>query len=185
MPRKRGEEPELSGTGAPGMTVSVGKAARILDVSRDTLKLRAAEWGLTTFWDRRGRRYLISELEATRKGMLEPKPKDTVTLDFYSLEERFPLLDVYRFRIYRTGQNRGYIGLFVSRRYADVVKWLRENHGDGTYILKLLDEGEKMTRFNFALCITDVDEETQEMIDDLESIKSFTKIFREKTRQLE
>ena len=56
----------------------------------------------------------------------------------------------YRFRVYGTGINKGYLGCFVGEHADDVVFWLREEFGGGTYHLKLIDESGRMTGYNFA-----------------------------------
>ncbi len=96
------EEPE-------GMTVSVGEAARILGTSRSTLKRRSHEWGLRTFWDRRGRRYSVGELKKAREGVLKPRKPANLTLDIDSIRN-------YNCAI------RRHIGHFCESRYEKISK---------------------------------------------------------------
>jgi len=50
-------------------SVPVGKAAKMLGISRWTLIRHAKEWGLKFVWDRRGRRVPISWLKERLGGM--------------------------------------------------------------------------------------------------------------------
>ena len=167
-----------------GITVSVGEASRILGTSRSTLKRRASEWGLRTFWDGRGRRYSLKELEEVKGGVLKPRAPATTTLDLESIRG-YSIPGGYRFRVYRTGADRGYLGYFASEKYDDVISWLSYTFGAGTYYLKLLDERNMMTGYNF---IADVygplDEESRRQLEELEVIRTFTRIFRSQIRQM-
>ena len=148
--RQRGvpERKKLEIDTPEGMTVPVGQAARILGVSGSTLKRRASEWGLRTFWDRRGRRYSIVELEKLKHSPSSPRKPATVSLDFDSIME-YDIPGGYRFRVYGTGANKGYLGCFVGKQADDVIYRVRAEFGGGTYYLKLIDEDRRMTGYNF------------------------------------
>ena len=72
-----------------GVTVHPGRAAEILGVSVSSLKKRASEWGLHTFWEANGGRYSLIELEAAKLGVLEAVGPVMIILDFDSIAEYF------------------------------------------------------------------------------------------------
>jgi len=163
-----------------GMTVSIGNAAKILSVSASTIKRHEAEWGLHTFWDRRGRRYLIQDLEALRMGAPLPTPtaQDTEGMDDYLLG--------CRFRIYGTGLNKGYLGFFACQEYDELKDWLSQNFGAGTYYLKLLDEGNRMTGRNYTIEIEDPhDEENRAKLGAARDIRMLKSLLGIRKRKLE
>jgi len=162
-----------------GITVPVRKAARMLDVSVSTLKRRAAEWGLRTFWDKRGRRFLIGELEATKRGLLKPIKSDVVNNDFDSLMD-YTMPHGYRFRVYKTtGRNRGYIGCYCGSNIWEVEKIIQDEYGEGTYYLKLLDADYRMTGFTFTLELEDTpDKEVRNDCLEVELIESMAMFAR-------
>ena len=185
MRREQKQEPKSLEMDAPkGMTVSVGEAARILGVSRSTLKRKSGVWGLTTFWDGRGRIYSVNELGLVEKGILEPKKAATVSLDFEEIWNYSPLPGGYRFRIYGGAGNRGYLGCFGSRDPGSVLQWLKETYGEGIYYLKLLGEGGRMTGYNFRVCIDDVDEDKEAEFAELRLLKTLSGSYRKMARQL-
>lgn len=143
-----------------GITISVGRAARVLNTSSSTLKRRAAEWGIPVFWDRRGRRYRIADLNMARDGLLVgPAPVPT-TMDLESLT-RYARDGGYRFRAYRTGVDQGYLGYLAAKDHDHAVSLLRSRYGFGTYYLKLLDKNDRMTSRNFSVVILDPDAKSE------------------------
>ncbi len=134
-----------------GITVSVKKAAEILGVSSSTLKRKASVWGLTIFWDGRGRRFSRRELREAQEGLLEPR-KETATQDLDALYG-YEMPGGYRFRVYRTDEDKGYVGFFAFEDLEHVFTTLQNDLGYGTYYLKLLDEDNRMTGHNFALTV--------------------------------
>lgn len=168
-----------------GITASVGEASRILGTSRSTLKRRASEWGIHTFWDGRGRRYSLNELEKAKKGLLDPIAPATTTLDLESIR-RYALPGGYRFRVYQTGKKeKGYLGYFASERYDDLEIWISCTFGAGRYYVKLLDENNKMTGLNFFVEVDDpYDDESRKQMEELKTIRAFTRAFRSQSRQL-
>lgn len=134
-----------------GITVSVKKAAEILGVSPSTLKRKASEWGLTIFWDGRGRRFSMRELREAQEGLLEPT-KQVATQDLDALHG-YDMPGGYRFRVYRTDEDKGYVGFFAFEDLQYVYTTLQNDLGYGTYYLKLLDEDNRMTGHNFALSV--------------------------------
>ena len=164
-----------------GMNVAVGAAAKTLGVSRSTLKRRASQWGLTTFWDRRGRRFALHEIEAAKKGMLEPKKPATLTLDIEQLS-LFSIPDGHRFRVYKTERlDKGYIGYYGGQNYGDVLNRLRSDHGGGVFHLKLLEPDGCMTGLNFTVSI---DEPPGDELQEIENMGTLTKFIRYKTKQM-
>ena len=148
-----------------GMTVSIGAAARILGTSSSTLKRRGAEWGLRTFWDGRGRRYSVHELQSVKEGILKPQEPCDITQDLTAVR-MYDLPGGYRFRVYRTGTFKGYVGFFAFEKYEYIELDLSYALGEGTYYLKLLDENNRMTRYTFVVHLDDPDDpERQEELE--------------------
>jgi len=172
---KYGSPPPLELPEPKGITVSVKKAAEILGVSSATLKRKAPEWGLTTFWDGRGRRYSPRELKEAQDGLLEPK-KQTATQDLDALHA-YHMPGGYRFRVYRTDEYRGYVGFFVFEKLDEVFTTLQDDLGYGVYYLKLLDENNRMTGHNFSLSIISdpPDDDRAEKLEELRDLKATTR----------
>lgn len=164
--------PPIETPTAKGITVSVKKAAEILGVSSATLKRKASEWGLTTFWDGRGRRFSTRELKEAQEGLLEPK-KQIATQDLDVLYA-YEMPGGYRFRVYRTGEDKGYVGFFVFEDLQYVRTTLRNDLGHGVYYLKLLDEHNRMTGLNFSLSIISdpSDDDRAEKLEELRELKT-------------
>jgi len=157
-----------------GMTISVGEAARLLNTSRSTLKRHAAEWGLRTFWDGRGRRYSSQELKAVRDGTPPPQEPPAMTRELDAITQ-YDLPGGYRFRVYRTDSEKSYVGFFAFEEYYHIERELSYELGAGTYYLKLLDENNRMTPYTFVVYLLDPDEERQEELAELRSIKRMTR----------
>ncbi len=169
-----------------GRTFSAKKAADLLEVSVYTLKSRSHEWGLHTFWDGRGRRYLIKEIEEAKHGNLKPIEQDVVTEDLDFLFEH-PSLDGYRFKVYRTDK-LSYLGCYGSDSANDVIELIREDHGGGTYHLKLLDNNYRMTGYNFTINIAGIIPETEaerKALKELKFWKEFIEIYKQKNRKMQ
>ncbi len=149
--------PPLETPTPQGITVSVKKAAETLGVSSSTLKRKASEWGLTIFWDGRGRRFSPRELREAQEGLLEPR-KQTATQDLDALYG-YDMPGGYRFRVYRTDEDKGYVGFFAFENLRQVFTTLKNDQGYGTYYLKLLDEDNRMTGHTFTLSVPDPDDE--------------------------
>ncbi len=113
-----------------------------------------------------------------------PRKPETVTLDFDSLGNYYSP-NGYRFRVYGTGINKGYLGYFGCDKWLRILELIREKHGQGTYYLKLLDAEGTMTRYNFVARIAGVDEERQEEFEEVQSLKELAKIVEKSTRGLE
>ncbi len=150
-----------------GITVSVKKAAEILGVSSATLKRRAPEWGLTIFWDGRGRRFSPRELREAQEGLLEPR-KQTATQNLDALYG-YEMPGGYRFRVYRTDEGKGYVGLFIFENLRHVRNTLQDELGAGIYYLKLLDENNRMTGHNFTVSVGAPND--PERVDKLEELR--------------
>ena len=157
-----------------GMTISVGEAAQLLNTSRSTLKRHAAEWGLRTFWDGRGRRYSFQELKEVRDGTPEPQEPPAMTRELDAITQ-YDLPGGYRFRVYRTDSEKSYVGFFAFEEYDHIESELSYALGAGTYYLKLLDENNRMTPYTFVVHLLDPDEERQEELAELRSIKQMTR----------
>lgn len=112
-----------------GVTVPPGRAAEILGVSVSSLKKRASEWGLHTFWEANGDRYSLIELEAAKLGVLEAVEPVMIILDFDSIAEYF-IPDGYGFIVYGGG---GIRPITMDRYFApdlcDVKQWIQERLG--------------------------------------------------------
>jgi len=139
-----------------GITISVKKAAAVLGVSPSTLKRKAPQWGLTIFWDGRGRRFSMKELREAQEGLLEPR-RQTATQDLDALHG-YEMPGGYRFRVYRTGEDKGYVGFYAFENLRYVHTTLKNELGGGTYYLKLLDEDNCMTGHNFSLNVSAPDD---------------------------
>lgn len=158
-----------------GITISIKRAAEFLGVSSATLKRRASQWGLTIFWDGRGRRFSPRELREAQEGLLEPK-KQTATQDLDALYA-YEMPGGYRFRVYRTDKYRGYVGFFVFEKLSEVFTTLQNDLGYGVYYLKLLDENNRMTGLNFSLSIISdpSDDDRAEKLEELRELKATTR----------
>lgn len=135
-----------------GKTVSVKEAARILNTSASTLKRKAADWGIPVFWDGRGRKFAVADLNRAKRGLLVGRPSQSSTEDIDALTTH-PMADHYRLRAYRVGDRKGYIGLCEAQEPCEVVNWVSLNFGPGKYRLKLLTDAGKMTPHNFVVNI--------------------------------
>lgn len=136
-----------------GVTVTTGEAARILGVSQSTFRRRASDWGLNPLWDKRGRRYQVFELMKLKKEPLDHKNIASITQPLSSIE-RYKKLG-FRFRIYGSGNRKGYLGFYACQDWREVERWLSRNYGKGTYYLKLLDDNNTMTEHNFVTTVDD------------------------------
>jgi len=160
-----------------GITVSVKKAAEILGISSSTLKRKAPQWGLTIFWDGRGRRFSPRELREAQDGLLEPR-KQTATQDLDALRG-YEMPGGYRFRVYRTDRDKGYVGFYAFENLRYVHTTLKNELGGGTYYLKLLDANNRMTGHTFALNVSAPDDaERVEKLAKLREAKRYAKILR-------
>ena len=75
--------------------------------------------------------------------------------------------------------NKGYLGCFGSEEYDHVIQWLLERFGNGAYYLKLIDEDNRMTGYNFVLEIdAPYDDESCQRFQELRVFKSLTRFFR-------
>ena len=178
------QEPQLDVPN--GMTITISKAAELLGVSISTLKRRASEWGIRTFWDKRGRRYLPSDIEASKKGLLEPVVPATLTMDISSIDS-FPCPHGYRFRVYRSeGETTGYLGFYCSDNIMEVMDLIRRDHGNGKYHLKLLDAENRMTGYNFTMALEfAMSREEQDDISETKNMRNMRRIFRKMNQKLE
>lgn len=134
-----------------GVTVPPARAAKLLGVSAYTLKKRASEWGLHTFWDVKGRQFSLNEIEMARKGLLEPAEPDTETLDFRDIRH-YSIPDGYGFIVYGKDPWR-YLERYLEDDLEQAERWVREKYGTGEYLLKLVDPEMRMTGYNFSLRI--------------------------------
>ncbi len=167
-----------------GMTVSVGKAARILGTSSSTLKRKASEWGLTTFWDRRGRRYSVRELEEAKRDLLKPTEPANLTQPLEAIE-KYNIPGGYRFRVYGGSNNKGYLGFYGVEQYYHIIDLLEREFGAGTYYLKLLDEDNRMTGYTFAVYICDPsDEDEYDQVEELRKLRRDNRFYKHQIRKL-
>jgi len=134
-----------------GVTVPPVRAAKLLGVSTYTLKRKASEWGLHTFWDVKGRQFSLNEIEMARKGLLEPAESGTETLDFSSLRD-YSIPDGYGFIVYAVEPWR-YLDRYLEDDLQQAERWVWEKYGGGKYLLKLVDPEMRMTGYNFSLRI--------------------------------
>jgi len=169
-----------------GRTVSIGEAARLLNTSRSTLKRKGTEWGLSIFWDGRGRRYSVRELEELRRGEpLESRKPDTISQHVGAAYKHLAPTG-YRFRVYGTGSNKGYLGFFSGQSYFDVTSRIQKDFGHGRYYLKLVDEDGNMTGDTFWADMADPsDDESWDRLEILRNTRALTRIFRSCIRQLQ
>lgn len=134
-----------------GQTLPLGGAAKMLGVSGSTLKRRASEWGLRTFWDKRGRRYALCDIRACKAGTLEKQKPEKETAPLRKAAQYFSV-GGYSFRIFRSdrgGTGKGYLGLVRTSDIDRIAPWLLSQFGEGYYFLKLLDEEDRMTDSDF------------------------------------
>ena len=114
------------------------------------------------------------------KGTLEPKPA-TVTLDIDQLS-LFSVPDGYRFRAYKTdGERKGYLGYYGGEKYGEVLSRLRNEHGGGTFHLKLLELDGRMTGHNFTV---DIEGLPGDELQEIENMDILTKVIRDNAKQI-
>ena len=120
----------------------------------------------------------LKELREAKEGLLEPR-KQVATQNLDVLHA-YEMPGGYRFRVYRTGEDKGYVGFFAFEDLQHVYNTLRYELGHGVYYLKLLDENNRMTGHNFALTVAaPPDEETAEKLAELRELKEAKRYARD------
>ncbi|MFC1714815.1 hypothetical protein ACFL6S_14200 [Candidatus Poribacteria bacterium] len=136
-----------------GVTVSPTKAAKLLGVAVSELKKRSSQWGIRTYWDTRGRRYVLKELEAAKNGLLDPLQPLDLPLDFASVAD-YRIPEGFGFLIYLQNSRRG---RYFGPDLRNVKEWIQGKYGNGRYFLRLMAPDGRLTRYSFVLQISNPD----------------------------
>ena len=107
-----------------------------------------------------------------------------MTLDIEALRA-YPVQPAYRFRVYRVGERKGYLGSFGEEDPDQVVTMIRYDYGAGIYYLKLVDGEGRMTGHNFRIeFFGPPDGDARERLERLEAQRQDIRMMRTLTRTM-